>query len=221
MGLARPHLINKGLARKLARLMGRYTGPICRLCRREGVKLCDKHKCASIKRNYPPGMHGKESHGKKSDFAKQLREKQKTRRIFGVSERQMQKYYKNAIASAEVSGEELLRQLEHRFDNAVFRSGFAVTRRQARQLITHGIFSLNNKRITIPSYRLKEGDSFQVRAKNQSMPLFENFKQKKTVPPPWIKVEHETFSGSVIAKATKSDLEASVTPEMIIEFYSR
>lgn len=166
-------------------------------------------------------MHGKESHGKKSDYAKQLREKQKTRRVFGVSERQMQRYYKNAIASAEVSGEELLRQLEHRFDNAIFRAGFAVTRRQARQLITHGIFTLNNKRITIPSYQLKEGDTFQVRAKKTSMPLFENFKQKKMTSPPWLKIEPEAFSGLVIGKATKTDLEASVTPEMIIEFYSR
>ncbi|MBI2638950.1 30S ribosomal protein S4 [Candidatus Peregrinibacteria bacterium] len=201
--------------------MGRYTGPICRLCRREGVKLCDKHKCASVRRNYPPGMHGKDSHGKKSDYAKQLREKQKARRIFGVSEKQIQRYYKKAVASMEESGTELIRQMEHRLDNAIFRCGFASTRRQARQLVAHGIFTLNGKRINIPSVPLKEGDSFTVRTKNKSMPLFEHFAQKKITPPKWLKIDVANLNGQVISKAQKEDLEGSIAPEMIIEFYSR
>ncbi|MBI2453837.1 30S ribosomal protein S4 [Candidatus Peregrinibacteria bacterium] len=201
--------------------MGRYTGPACRLCRREGMKICDKHKCATVKRNYPPGMHGKESGSKKSDYAKQLREKQKTRRIFGVSEKQIQKYYRRATASPLESGQELLRQFEQRLDNAVFRCGFASTRRQARQLVTHGIFSLNGHRVNIPSLHLKEGDTFTVRPKNKSMPLFGDFEKKKTMVPGWLKVDGAVLSGQVIGKPTKEHLEASIDPQMIIEFYSR
>lgn len=203
------------------RLMGRYLGPICRLCRREGIKLCDKHKCASIRRNYPPGMHGKESHGKKSDYAKQLREKQKARRIFGVSEKQLQKYYARAIASADLSGEELIRQLERRFDNIVFRAGLASSRRQARQFVTHGLLTLNGKRVNVPSIQLEEGDAFEVRAKNKTMPAFESAAGKKTTPPSWITVDAAARSGRVVAKTPKVDLEAAIDPQMIIEFYSR
>lgn len=201
--------------------MGRYIGPICRLCRREGVKLCDKHKCASVKRNYPPGMHGNKRQSKPSDYAKQLREKQKARRIFGVSEKQIQRYYKQATASAEESGEKLLRQLEQRFDNVVYRCGFASTRRQARQLVVHGIFTVNGKRVNIPSVQLKEGDVFHVREKNKTMPLFENFAKKKLIVPQWLKVEPNELKGQVIGKVEKSDFEALIDPQMIIEFYSR
>lgn len=201
--------------------MGRYTGPICRLCRREGIKLCDKHKCASIKRNYPPGMHGKEGVRKKSDYAKQLREKQKARRIFGVSEKQIIKYYEKALASKEVSGEEFIRQLEHRFDNVVYRAGFASTRRQARQMVTHGLFSVNGRRVDVPSLCLKEGDLFEVRQKNKTSLLFENFDKKKLNVPQWLKVEPTALQGQVMSKAPKEDLESSIDPQMIIEFYSR
>lgn len=201
--------------------MGRYLGPICRLCRREGIKLCDKHKCATLKRNYPPGKHGQKRQAKPSDYAKQLREKQKARRIFGISEKQMVKYYKRATASSRESGEQLLGQFEHRFDNAVFRAGFANTRRQARQLVAHGTMLLNGKRMTIPSYDVKEGDTFTVRQKNKSMPLFENFSKKKITPPSWLKVEPTDLSAQVIGKAGKGDIEASIEPSMIIEFYSR
>lgn len=201
--------------------MGRYTGPICRLCRREGMKLCDKHKCATVRRNYPPGMHGKDASGKKSDYAKQLREKQKARRIFGVSEKQIRKYYLKAIASPEVSGEELLRQLETRFDNIVFRCGFATTRRQARQLVAHGIFRLNGKRINVPSAQLKEGDLFTVRDQNKTMPLFQNYAERKVTPPSWLKVESDKLAANVVGKPAKDDLENSIETSMIIEFYSR
>lgn len=201
--------------------MGRYIGPICRLCRREGVKLCDKHKCASVRRNYPPGMHGKESHGKKSDYAKQLREKQKARRLFGVSEKQIVRYYKKAIASREESGTLLLRQLEQRLDNAVFRAGFASTRRQARQLVSHGIFTLNGKRINVPSFQLKDGDTFAVREKSKSIPLFSNIAKQKLNTPKWLKVDVQNLTGQMVGKVEKEDLEALVSPQMIIEFYSR
>ena len=201
--------------------MGRYTGPICRLCRREGIKLCDKHKCASVKRNYPPGMHGKETQGKKSDYAKQLREKQKTKRIFGISEKQLQKYYRKAVASLEESGTELVRQMERRLDNAVFRAGFATTRRQARQLVTHGIFTVNGHRVSVPSFQVKGGDTFTVRPRNKSMYLFENFSQKKLITPSWLKTDQNELSAQVIGTVSSQDIEKSVTPQMIIEFYSR
>lgn len=201
--------------------MGRYTGPICRFCRREGIKLCDKHKCASVRRNYPPGMHGKDSHGKKSDYSKQLREKQKARRIFGISEKQIRRYYSKAIASPEVSGEELLRQLENRFDNIVYRAGFATTRRQARQLVNHGIFTLNGRSSSVPSVQLKEGDAFVVRQKNRSMPLFADLEKRKVVIPAWLKVDLKELNGQVIGKALRENLEGSIDPQMIIEFYSR
>lgn len=194
---------------------------MCRLCRREGMKLCDKHKCASVRRNYPPGLHGKKRAGKKSDYEKQLREKQKARRIFGVSEKQIEHYYQKAIASPEISGEELLRQLEYRFDNIVYRCGFAQTRRQARQLVTHGLILLNGKRANVPSIPLKEGDSFSIRQKNKSMPLFEHFEKKKVIIPKWLAIDAKALSGQVIGKAQKDDLEGSVNPQMIIEFYSR
>lgn len=201
--------------------MGRYTGPICRLCRREGMKICDKHKCASVRRNYPPGVHGKDSRGKKSDYAKQLREKQKTRRIFGVSEKQLQHYYQKALASQGESGQELLRQLERRFDNILYRCGIASTRRQGRQFVTHGLFLLNNKRVTIPSLHLKEGDEFTIRTQNKKSSLFEHFDKKKIIVPKWLKLDQTTLIGQVIGNPTKEDMEASIDPQMIIEFYSR
>lgn len=201
--------------------MGRYIGPTCRLCRREGMKICDRHKCATVKRNYPPGMHGKNTQGKKSDYAKQLREKQKAKRIFGLSEKQLQRYYKSAVASKEESGPELIRQMERRFDNALFRGGFASTRRQARQLVTHGLFMVNGHRVKIPSLQLKEGDVFGLRPKNKGMFLFENFAQKKILAPKWLKLDQNEISAQVIGQITMDDMEKAVAPHMIIEFYSR
>ncbi|MFA6521761.1 MAG: 30S ribosomal protein S4 [Candidatus Gracilibacteria bacterium] len=201
--------------------MGRYLGPICRLCRREGMKLCDKHKCATLRRNYPPGMHGQDRQGKPSDYSKQLREKQKARRIFGISEKQIQRYYKNAIASKEESGAELIRQFETRFDNVIFRSGFASTRRQARQFVTHRMFNLNGKRVSVPSAQLKAGDIFEVREKSKTNPLFASFAKKKAIQPKWIKTDPIKLQGQVINKPAKEDLEQAIVPQMIIEFYSR
>lgn len=201
--------------------MGRYTGPMCRLCRREGMKICDKHKCATVKRNYPPGMHGKDQRSKPSDYAKQLREKQKARRIFGISEKQIKMYFKRATASPEESGAQFLRQMEARFDNIVFRSGLASTRRQARQMVTHGLFMLNGRRINVPSVQLKEGDSFVVREKNKSMPMFVNFSKKKLNTPSWLKLDIQNLSGQVIGKPPKEELEGAIDPQIIIEFYSR
>lgn len=199
--------------------MGRYIGPVCRLCRREGMKLCDKHKCATLKRNFPPGMHGKSSHGKPSGYSKQLREKQKARRIFGISEKQMVKYYSVAVKSTEDSSTKLIEQMERRLDNVVFRSGFASTRRQARQFVSHGIFSLNGKRVTIPSIQVREGDTFTVRERNRSMNAFGNVAKSQS--PKWLTVDASNFGGKVIGKPERSDMEAAFDAQVIIEFYSR
>lgn len=201
--------------------MGRYTGPACRLCRREGIKICDKHKCATVKRNYPPGMHGKDQRVKLSDYGKQLREKQKARRIFGISEKQIKMYFTKAAASPEESGAEFLRQMESRFDNAVFRCGLASTRRQARQMVTHGLFMLNGRRINVPSIQLHEGDIFMIRERNKTMPCFLNFSKKKLNIPSWLKLDSQLLSGQVIGKPAKEELEGAIDPQIIIEFYSR
>lgn len=166
-------------------------------------------------------MHGKEAHGKQSDYAKQLREKQKARRIFGISEKQIHKYYTAATASPEISGEELIRQMEHRLDNIVFRAGFATTRRQARQFVAHGIFMLNGKRINVPSVQLKTGDIFSVRPNRKSLTVFSDYAKRNPAAPKWIKVDSGALSGEIIGKAEKDDIEGSIMPQMIIEFYSR
>lgn len=201
--------------------MGRYIGPICRLCRREGMKLCDKHKCAIVRRNYPPGMHGQKRQGKQSDFAKQLREKQKARRIFGISEKQMVKYYKVATDSPEQSGNKLIEQMERRLDNVVFRAGLAQTRRQARQMVSHGTFTFNGHRVTIPSIQVKDGDTFTVREKNKGMPVFQNLDKRKTMVPKWLSTDIGTLTGKIIGKPEKEDLEQAIQSSFIIEFYSR
>lgn len=166
-------------------------------------------------------MHGQSRQSKPSDYARQLREKQKLRRIFGISEKQMQKYYKVAVASLEESGLKLLEQLEMRFDNGVFRAGLATTRRQARQLVSHGIVKLNGKRMSIPSYRLKEGDIFSIRERNKSMPAFGQMDKRKNIVPAWLAFDPAALSGKVVGKPMKGDLEAAINPQMIIEFYSR
>ncbi|MBP9718131.1 30S ribosomal protein S4 [Candidatus Gracilibacteria bacterium] len=201
--------------------MGRYLGPICRLCRREGMKLCDKHKCASVRRPYPPGMHGQARKGKQSDYSKQLREKQKARRIFGISEKQMVRYYKVATHSAEQSGLKLIEQMERRLDNAVFRSGLAQTRRQARQMVAHGTFTLNGHRVTIPSIQVKDGDTFTVREKNKGMPVFQNLDKRKPSVPKWLSTDTNALTGKVVGKPEKEDLEQAIQSSFIIEFYSR
>lgn len=166
-------------------------------------------------------MHGQSRHSKPSDYARQLREKQKLKRIFGISEKQMQKYYKNAVASLEESGLKLLEQLEMRLDNGVFRSGLASTRRQARQLVSHGIVRLNGKRMSIPSYRLKEGDTFTIRERNKSMPAFAQMDKRKNIVPAWLSFDAGQLSGKVVGKPMKGDVEAAIDAQMIIEFYSR
>lgn len=175
--------------------MARYKGPVCRLCRREGIKLflkgdrCYSPKCAIDRRGYAPGQHGR-MRRKMSEYGLQLREKQKARRIYGVLEKQFRGYYKEAVRQRGVTGEVLLRLLETRLDNVVYRMGFAVSRPQARQLVRYGHIEVNGKRVTIPSYEVKEKDVISVREKSRSLELFKEISEQgeSKVVPDWLSV---------------------------------
>lgn len=166
-------------------------------------------------------MHGKNSKGKPSDYSKQLREKQKARRIFGISEKQMQHYYKEAVSAKEESGIKLIEQMERRLDNTIFRTGFATTRRQARQFVSHGLFMLNGQRVKTPSIQVNSGDVLTVRAQSKSIPFFHEIDKRKPNTPKWLVLDPVALEGKVVGKPDKDDLEGSIDPQMIIEFYSR
>ncbi len=211
--------------------MARHTGPVCKLCRREGGKLflkgnrCFTAKCAFEKRSYPPGMHGRRARfrRKTTDFGTQLREKQKARRIYGVMERQFRRYFKEAERRKGVTGAELLQILESRLDNIVYRLGFASSRAQARQLVRHGHFDLNGRKTNIPSCLVKPGDQLAVRGKSKNKAYFKNVPQEMEhrFPPEWLSVDVDTLSGRVLALPTREEIEAPLNERLIIEFYSR
>lgn len=206
----------------------KYTGPVCRLCRREGEKLylkgarCESNKCPITKGRPGPGQHGlTTASAKKSEYAKQMRAKQKAKRIFGLNERVFSNYYEKAAESQKVTGNELLRLLEQRLDNVLYRSGIASSRAQARQLIGHGLCTLNKKRVDIPSIQVRVGDAFEVRDSRKQMPILKDAAAKKPTAPRWLKVDLKNLSGEVIANPEKDDFEKSVDSQYIIEYYSK
>jgi small subunit ribosomal protein S4 len=211
--------------------MARYSGPVCKLCRREGEKLflkgdrCFTAKCAFEKRSYPPGMHGRRARfrRKTTDFGTQLREKQKARRIYGVMERQFRRYFGEAEKRRGVTGANLVQILESRLDNTVHRLGFASSRAQARQLVRHGHFEVNGKKTDIPSFLVKPGDLIAVRAKSKSNEYFKNVAQdmEHRFVPEWLSVDIPTLSGRVLALPTREQVEAPLNEQLITEFYSR
>lgn len=205
--------------------MSRYTGPRARHVRRLGVNIYGSDKFDKIlaKRNYAPGMHGQTRTSKKSEYAKQLMEKQKARLMYGVTEGQFQRYYEKADRSSAVTGEELLRLLERRLDNVLYRSGFAATRAQARQIVNHGLFKMNGKRVTIPSISVRVGDKFEVRTKSGESPLFAEIKagKEKVKPPTWLNANPKTLTIEVLALPEKDELEHSIEEHLIVEFYSK
>ncbi|EKD48097.1 MAG: 30S ribosomal protein S4 [uncultured bacterium] len=208
--------------------MSRYTGAKCRLCRREGEKLflrgsrCEGQKCAITRRNYKPGQVAKNTFGKITEYAKQLRAKQKARRIYGISEKQFSIYCTEAMKKKEETGMALLKSLETRLDNAMYRSGFAESRNQARQFVNHGVVKLNGKRVDIPSIHLKIGDTFEVREKLKTSPIFEKVKaNKKFKSSKWLKADSQTLKCEVINMPDKDDVEASIETQLVIEFYSK
>ena len=209
--------------------MARYTGSVCRQCRREGTKLflkgdrCYSDKCAITKRHTPPGMHG-QGRKKQSEYGIQLREKQKVRRAYGVLESQFRKYYDVAANMHGVTGDNMLQLLERRLDNVVYRLGFAKTRRDARQLVSHNHFTVNGKRVNIPSYQTKAGDVIEVRESSRSSAKF----AKLTGPeapvvalPAWLNRETGSLKGVVAKLPERSDIDYEVAEHLIVELYSK
>ena len=206
--------------------MARYTDANCRLCRREGQKLflkgerCYSGKCAIEKRNYAPGQHG-QSRKKTSDYGLQLREKQKAKRFYGMQEKQFRNLFDKAARKQGKTGENLLILLETRLDNAVYRLGFASSRKEARQLVVHGHFTVNGKKATAPSMQLKAGDVIKVKEKSTSSPKFKEIKEMSITLPSWMAVDVEKLEGKVVAMPTREDIDTPVAEHLIVELYSK
>lgn len=211
--------------------MARYTDAVCKLCRREGMKLflkgerCLSPKCAIERRNSPPGMHGKKAAFKRktSDYGLQLREKQKARRVYGVMEQQFRRYFKEASRRKGMTGTQLLSILESRMDNVVYRMGFADSRAQARQLVRHGHFDLNGRKTDIPSAMLKAGDVITVHPGSRSTTYFKDRAQLMVGGrvPAWLSVSQADMKGTVLAAPAREDVEIPLNDQLIVEFYSR
>jgi small subunit ribosomal protein S4 len=206
--------------------MGRHTTSVCKLCRREGKKLllkghrCTTAKCALDKRAYAPGMHGKVPR-KLTEYAFRLREKQKARRFYGISERQFRRYFELATKSKTVTGTRLLQILETRMDNIIYRIGLAESRPQARQMVKHGHFTVNKKKVSIPSYNLKAGDVIEI--KTQSQKIWEAFAPKVEEKrwPGWLNIDVPEKQIKLSALPTRGEMDVPVEEHLIVEFYSR
>ena len=208
--------------------MARNLGPVCRLCRREGLKLflkgerCFSDKCAIERRNYPPGAHG-QSRTRFSEFAIRLREKQKVKRIYGMLEKQFAHYFEEAERLPGITGENLLVLLERRLDNAVYKLGFASSLAQSRQLVRHGHYQVNGKTVTIPSYQLEVGDVVSIAEKSRTKKVIveaiEMAQRRGT--PPWMALEREQFRGTFKAVPARGDLTMPISEKLIVEHYSR
>ena len=208
--------------------MARYTGSVCRICRREGQKLflkgdrCYTAKCAVDRRAYAPGQHG-QGRRKLSEYGTQLREKQKVRRAYGILESQFEKYFEMANKKEGVTGENLLSILESRLDNVVFRLGLAVSRPEARQLVSHAHFTVNGKKCNIPSYLVKPGDVISLKEGSRHSVKFENIlaSTESRVVPKWLDMNKDTLEGKVIAYAEREDIDMPIEEHMIVEYYSK
>jgi small subunit ribosomal protein S4 len=206
--------------------MARYTGPSCRLCRREGQKLylkgerCFTDKCAIGRRGYAPGQHG-QGRKKLSEYGLQLREKQKAKRFYGLLETQFKSYFEKADNMPGITGENLLRILETRLDNAVFRMGMATSRKEARQLVRHGHFIVNGQKVDIPSYLVSVGDVIAVKEKSRSSEKFKGFAEAAVNVPNWVQVNFENLEGKVISLPTREDIDIPIADHLIVELYSR
>lgn len=206
--------------------MGRYLGPSCRLCRREGIKLylkgekCYTDKCPLVKRNFAPGQHGQEKK-KLTQYGMQLREKQKLKRYYGILERQFVRYYERAERMRGITGENLLQLLERRLDNVVYRLGFAVSRAQARQLVSHGHIEVNGKKVDIPSYLVKPGDVISVKESSRSMELIKNNLEMGRNVPDWLELNKDAFEGRVVSLPRREHIDLPVQEHLIVELYSK
>lgn len=208
--------------------MARFRGSVCRLCRREGTKLflkgsrCMTDKCAVDKRAYSPGQHGKKRR-KYSDYALQLREKQKARRIYGIGEHQFRLYFKKAEKTKGVTGTALLQFLERRLDNVIFRLGFASSRSQARQIVKHRFILVNSKPVDIPSYLVKPNDLISITNKEKKIKRIRELAKlnKERVTPDWLKVNRENLQGSMIRLPNREDIQFPIREQLIVELYSK
>lgn len=212
--------------------MAKYIGPVCKLCRREGEKLflkgtrCFSPKCSFERRDYPPGQHGRQRQfrrGRESDFARQLRAKQKARRVYGVLERQFRRYYERAIKSTDLTGLTMLRLLESRLDNVVYRLGYAQSRSQARLLVTHGHFNVNGRRTDVPSMLLNAGDQVSVRPGSRKRTYFKDLTEvaESAGVPAWLSRDLGALSGTVTRLPERSEIDGNLNEQLIVEYYSR
>ena len=209
--------------------MARYTDAVCRLCRREGMKLflkgakCFSDKCPIEKRNFAPGQHGKDRKAKIVGYGLQLREKQKAKRIYFTLEGQFRNYFEKAARAQGVTGELLLQQLERRLDNVVFRLGFAQSRRQARQLVRHGHIHVNGKKVNIPSYPVSVGEEIAIRASSLKLAILEPAKEfaSHQNAPNWLEIDRENYKGKVLALPKREDINAPINEQLIVELYSK
>ncbi|MZQ99454.1 MAG: 30S ribosomal protein S4 [Acidaminobacter sp.] len=206
--------------------MARYTGPSCRLCRREAQKLylkgdrCYSDKCALNKRENAPGQHGARR-GKLSGYGVQLREKQKVKRYYGILETQFRETYNRADKMKGIAGENLLQLLELRMDNVVYRLGFANSRKEARQLVTHGHFKVNGNKADIPSMTLKVGDVIEVKERSKASDKFKAIMEKGQATPTWLVAEPEKMSGKIVSAPARQDIDLPIEEHLIIELYSK
>jgi small subunit ribosomal protein S4 len=206
--------------------MARDTSPQCKQCRREGQKLflkgerCLTDKCGVERRSYPPGEHGR-ARIRASEYRNQLREKQKARRYYQVLEKQFRSYYEKASRQDGVTGENLLRLLERRFDNVLVRLGFAASRRQARQMITHGHWQINGRRVDIPSYQVKPEDIISIKSGSPDEPMVRAATELISTVPPWLQADHDALTAKVLRLPEREEIDSPVEEQLIVELYSK
>jgi small subunit ribosomal protein S4 len=206
--------------------MARETGPQCKQCRREGQKLflkgqrCLTEKCGVERRSYPPGEHGR-GRVRASEYRQQLREKQKARRYYQLLERQFRRYYEKAARQPGVTGENLLRLLERRLDNVLVRLGFAASRRQARQLIAHGHWMVNGRRVDIPSYQVRPDDVISIRSESAAADVVRSATELTAVVPPWLQADHDALTAKVLRMPERTEITSPVEEQLIVELYSK
>jgi len=213
--------------------MARYHGPVCKLCRREGEKLflkgarCVSPKCSVERRTYPPGQHGKDAsfkRGRGGDYALQLREKQKARRIYGILERQFRRYFSEALRRPGLTGSNLLAILETRLDNVIYRLGWADSRAHARQLVQHGHFAVNGRKTNIPSFLVRSGDVITVREGSRNRKYFKEMRaymEDRSQAPEWLNVDAVAMQGTIVRVPERRDIDMPLNEQLIVEYYSR
>jgi len=209
--------------------MAKSSDPKCKQCRREGTKLflrgekCSSPKCPILKRNYPPGIHGPKGRRRPTEYGNQLREKQKAKKIYGILERQFRNYYLKAISQKGDTGEIIQQFLELRLDNAIYRVGLASSRKQARQMVNHGLFLVNGKKVDIPSYQLKSKDEITIKPEKTKAKIFNDLEKKleKKTMPAWISFNLQDLKIKILNKPQGGELEQIFNPRLIVEFYSK